>query len=225
MFRSASRISGTRLLKALCALALAAFGAAAVFAQTVAMTGSMGNRALLVIDGKAVTAAAGSTVQGVRVVSVQSDRAVVEVGGQRQTVVLGAAQVRLGGSGTPGSGRTIELTASSGGHFQTQGSINGGAVTFLVDTGATTVSMSTSDAERLGVKYQQGRPIQVQTANGVVRGWLVTLDRVRIGEVEVYNVEGAVAQRDMPFVLLGNSFLDRFQMRRDNDRMTLERRY
>jgi aspartyl protease family protein len=207
-------------------LAFAAAGlASAAAAQTVAMTGSMGSRALLVIDGKAVTATAGTTVQGVRVISVQSDRAVVEVGGQRQTVVLGAAQVRLGGGSAPAGGTTIELVAGSGGHFQTQGSINGGAVTFMVDTGATTVSMSTADAERLGVKYQQGLPVGLQTANGVVRGWRVTLDRVRVGDVEVYNVEGVVAQRDMPFVLLGNSFLDRFQMKRVNDRMTLERRY
>jgi aspartyl protease family protein len=194
-------------------------------AQTMAMTGSMGGRALLVINGKTVTAAAGATVQGVRIVSVQSDQTVVEVNGDRQTLRLGAAQVDLGGASGSGGGTQIVLTAGSGGHFQTLGTINGRTVTFLVDTGATGVSMSAADATRIGLNYTQGQPINLQTANGTIRGWRVNLNSVRVGDVEVFNVDGVVAERDMPMVLLGNSFLSRFQMRRENDRMTLERRF
>ena len=203
--------------------AVAAFAAGTAAAQTVAMTGSMGSRALLVINGKTITAGAGSTVQGVKVISVQSDQAVVEVNGERQTLRLGVAQVDA--AGPVGGGRQIVLTADSGGHFQTLGTINGRTVTFMVDTGATTISMSSADADRIGLKYQQGQPIGLQTANGVVRGWRITLASVRIGEVEVFNVDGVVANREMPFVLLGNSFLSRFQMKRENDQMTLERRF
>jgi len=47
---------------------------------------------------------------------------------------------------------------------------------------------------------------------------------VRIGDVEVHNVEATVSRGEMPFVLLGNSFLTRFQMKRENDMLTLERR-
>jgi len=202
--------------------ALAAGGAAA---QSVAMTGSMGSRALLVINGKTVTAGAGSTVQGVKIISVQGDQTVVEVNGERQTLRLGVAQVDASGPANPGGGRQIVLTAGEGGHFQTLGAINGRTVTFMVDTGATTISMSSTDAERIGLKYQQGQPIGLQTANGVVRGWRVSLSSVRIGDVEVFNVDGVVANREMPFVLLGNSFLSRFQMKRENDQMTLERRF
>jgi aspartyl protease family protein len=202
---------------------LLACGSAA--AQTVAMTGSMGAKALLVIDGKAVMAGAGTTVQGVKVISVSGDEAVVELNGARQTVRLGAAQVDMGSAGGSGGGSQIVLTAGSGGHFQTQGSINGRAVLFMVDTGATTVSMSATDARRIGLKYEQGQPIHLQTANGVIRGWRVTLHSVRVGDVEIFSVEGVVAERDMPVVLLGNSFLSRFQMRRENDRMTLDRRF
>lgn len=205
--------------------ALAAFAGGTAAAQTVAMTGSMGSRALLVINGKTVTAGAGSTVQGVKVISVQGDQAVVEVNGERQTLRLGVAQSDAAGPASGGGGRQIVLTADSGGHFQTLGTINGRTVTFMVDTGATTISMSSADAERIGLKYQQGQPTGLQTANGVVRGWRVTLGSVRIGEVEVFNVDGVVANREMPFVLLGNSFLSRFQMRRENDQMTLERRF
>ena len=205
--------------------ALALGLASPAVAQTVALTGSMGDRALLVIDGKQVVVPAGGSSQGVRVVSVQGSQAVVEVGGKRQTLVIGAAQVNLGGGAAPGSGTTIVLTAGTGGHFQTQGSINGHPVSFLVDTGATAVSMSTADAKRVGIDYEKGMPVGIQTANGTMRGWRVTLDRVRVGDVEIYGVDGTVAERDMPYVLLGNSFLNRFQMKRENDRMTLERRY
>lgn len=202
----------------------ASLAAGAAAAQAVAMTGSMGSKALLVIDGKTVTVGAGSTVQGIKVISVQGDQTVVEVNGERQTLRLGVAQVTASGPAS-GGGRQIVLTAGEGGHFQTLGAINGRTVTFMVDTGATTISMSSADADRIGLKYQQGQPIGLQTANGVVRGWRVSLASIRIGDVEVFNVDGVVANREMPFVLLGNSFLSRFQMKRENDQMTLERRF
>jgi aspartyl protease family protein len=56
-------------------------------------------------------------------------------------------------------------------------------------------------------------------------GYLLTLNSVRIGDVEVQNVEAIVSQQSMPYVLLGNSFLTRFSMRRDSDQMVLERRF
>ena len=51
------------------------------------------------------------------------------------------------------------------------------------------------------------------------------LASVRIGDVEVYDVDAVVSPQPMPYVLLGNSFLTRFQMKRDNDQMVLERRF
>lgn len=210
----------------LAAAALVAFIAAGpAQAQSVAMTGAMGSRALLVIDGKTVTAAAGQTVQGVKVVSVSSERTVVEVSGKRQTVVLGAAQVNLGGGGGGGGGNRIVLTAGLGGHFRSLGQINGQTVEFMVDTGASMIGMSVQQAQNLGIDYQKGRVGMVQTANGTAKAWLVNLNRVRVGEVEVFNVEALVTPAAMPLVLLGNSFLSRFQMRRDNDTLTLERRF
>jgi aspartyl protease family protein len=195
-------------------------------AQTVAMTGSMGSRALLVIDGGTPRAvAAGTTINGVKVISVTATDALVEVGGQRRTVQLGASPVSLGGGSGGGSGSRIVLTAGSGGHFSTQGSINGRAVMFMVDTGATAVSMTAAQADAIGLKYRDGQRVNLNTANGVVAAYAVTLSSVRVGDVEVYNVQGIVAPRDMPFVLLGNSFLDRFQMKRENDLLTLDKRF
>jgi aspartyl protease family protein len=135
----------------------------------------------------------------------------------------------------PGSGSTLVatwvdphgdgvLTAGPGGHFVTGGSINGKAVEFVVDTGATSVSMSQVDAERIGLKYRDGQRGMANTANGQVPVHRVMLTSVRVGDVQVYNVEALVIPAQMPFVLLGNSFLTRFQMKRENDIMTLERR-
>jgi aspartyl protease family protein len=77
----------------------------------------------------------------------------------------------------------------------------------------------------MGIDYTAGKPIRMSTANGQALGYLLTLNSVRIGDVEVQNVEAIVAQQAMPYVLLGNSFLTRFSMRRDNDQMVLERRF
>ena len=80
-------------------------------------------------------------------------------------------------------------------------------------------------AERMGIDYKSGQQVRMNTANGVAPGWRVKLNSVRIGDVEIYDVEAIVGLQPMTYVLLGNSFLTRFQMKRDNDQMTLERRY
>ena len=107
----------------------------------------------------------------------------------------------------------------------TQGAINGRSVNFMLDTGATAVALSLADAQRIGLDYAKGQPVQINTANGVAGGWRVKLSSVRVGDVEVYDVDAIVSQQPMPFVLLGNSFINRFSMRRDADQMVLEKRF
>ena len=210
-------------MRALAAAALLTCGSA--FAQTVSMSGSLGDKALLMIDGAPRTLAAGATVQGVKLVSVTGSAAIVEIQGKRLTLPLGGAQVNIGGAPSDGGGTQIVLTAGSGGHFFTGGSINGKAVRFLVDTGATYVSMGVNEAERLGLDYRGGQRGMTNTANGAMAVYKVALASVRVGDVQVYNVEALVGQAPMDQVLLGNSFLTRFQMKRENDTMTLSKRY
>jgi aspartyl protease family protein len=206
-------------------LALAA--AAAASAQTVAYNGRLGDKALLVIDGQPRTVATGASIGGVRLVSLGEDSAVVEVDGKRAVLRLGGTQANLAGGGVAGGGGNgrIVVPADPLGHFSPRGAINGRATTFLVDTGASAVAMSRGEAERLGVDWKSGRPGLTGTANGSVEVHVVTLAQVRVGEVTVYEVPAIVVPAAMPYVLLGNSFLNRFQMRRDNDVLTLERRY
>ena len=212
-----------RPARAAVTLVFAALGASAQ-AQTVSMSGSLGDKALLVIDGTPRTVAAGSTVQGVKLVSVSGNEALVEIGGQRRTLTLGG-QVNIGAVDSPGGGSSIVLSADSGGHFFANGTINGKSVRFVVDTGATNVSMSQSVAERIGLDYRSGQRGVSNTANGQVQAYRVPLTSVRVGEVEIYNVAATVLPVPMDYVLLGNSFLTRFQMKRENDTMTLTKRY
>ena len=202
-----------------------ALATATASAQTVSLGGSLGGNALLVIDGKPRNVAVGSTVQGVRLVSVTGNDAVVEVGGKRVALQLGGAQVNLGGVQSEGGGKQIVITSESGGHFVTSGSINGKSVRFMVDTGATSVALSQAEAERIGLDYRNGQRGFTSTANGPVPAYRANLASVRIGDVMVYNVDAIVLPAPMPYVLLGNSYLTRFQMRRENDRMTLDKRY
>jgi aspartyl protease family protein len=138
---------------------------------------------------------------------------------------VGDAPASVGQGNASPRGNKIVLTAGTGGHFLTQGAINGRAVQFMVDTGATNVAMGAGEAERIGIDYRKGQLSRGSTANGVVTAYIVKLASVRIGDVEVYDVEAAVLPSGMPHILLGNSFLTRFQMTRHNDQLVLERRY
>ena len=137
---------------------------------------------------------------------------------------VGDAPLAVGATAAP-KGNKIVLSAGSGGHFTTQGAINGRAAHFMVDTGATAVAMGVADAERLGIDYRKGQLGRGNTANGQVNVYSVKLTSVRVGDVEVYDVDAAVLPDINGHILLGNSFLSRFQMTRLNDQLVLERRY
>jgi aspartyl protease family protein len=208
----------------LLAAALLAFGAAAL-AQSVTLAGSMGTKALLVIDGQPHTLAVGQSAMGVTLLQLSDGQAQVQRGGSTATLRLGGAPARL--TGTPvasSAAQEIVLPVGLGGHFTSAGSINGRTVQFMVDTGATLVALSQGEAERIGLDWRSAPRAMTQTANGAVPVHRVSLSAVRVGEVEVANVDAIVMPAQMPYVLLGNSFLSRFQMRRDNDVLRLERR-
>ena len=210
-------------------LAAALACGAAAMAQSVALSGMLGGKALVMVDGGAPkTVAAGDSYKGVKIISTQGDVAVVEIAGKRHTLRVGDAPSSVGSSGggaQGGGGSKIVLTAGEGGHFFTQGQINGKSTQMVVDTGASMVGLSQADADRMGIAYKTGQSGRVSTANGVIQAWRVKLDSVRVGDVVVYGVDGVVSAGSMPYILLGNSFLGRFQMTRTNDQMVLDKRY
>ena len=203
-----------------------ALSSSPVLSQSLALTGLLGDKALIVIDGaNPKLMAVGSSSGAVKLIAINQDRheAVVETLGQTSTLHLGASPVSVGGGASPNAGRFITIPMGSGGHFFTNGFVNGRSIQFMVDTGASSIAIGQADAERLGIDYKkQGSPVQMGTANGVVTGQRVTLKTLRIGEVEVSNID-AIVGPSMPFALLGNNFLSRFKMERNNDLMRLER--
>jgi aspartyl protease family protein len=209
--------------RTLAALLLALPLAAA--AQSVQFSGAMGRKALLVIDGQAKALAPGEAHAGVKLLTITDNEVLIERAGRSEVLRLGASPVALGGiARQDGGGREIVLPAGPGGHFLARGAINGRSVQFMVDTGATSIALSQGDAERIGLDYKSGQRAMSNTANGPVPVHLLTLNSVRVGEVTVSNVSAVVVPAAMPYVLLGNSFLSRFNMRRDNDVMRLELR-
>ena len=194
-------------------------------AQSVTLAGSMGTKALLVIDGQPHTLAVGQSAMGVTLLQLGDGQAQVQRGGSTALLRLGAAPARLTGTPQAATGtQEIVLPAGLGGHFMSAGAINGRPVQFMVDTGATVVALSQAEAQRIGLDYRNAPRAVTQTANGAVPVHRVSLNTVRVGEVEVNHIEAIVMPAQMPYVLLGNSFLARFQMRRDNDLLRLERR-
>ncbi|MDP9604960.1 TIGR02281 family clan AA aspartic protease [Variovorax sp. NFACC27] len=195
-------------------------------AGSVTLTGSIGSRAILIVNGNPPkTVAVGESYQGVKLVSLQADQAVVELEGKRVNLRMDTPVSIGGGGGSGGGGNRVVLSADSRGHFMTQGSINGRPVTFMLDTGATAIALSADDAQRIGLDYSKGQRVLMNTANGTATGYKLRLQSVRVGDVEVYDIDAIVSQQAMPFVLLGNSFINRFSMRRDADQMVLEKRY
>lgn len=199
---------------------------AAAWAADVQVIGLTSGKAILVIDGgRPRTLSAGqASPEGVKLISADSGSAVVEIAGKRQTLSMGQT-TSYAASAASGSGKTI-LQADSGGHFVTTGAINGASVKFLVDTGASMIAMSSSEAQRLGLRYANGDRGMVSTANGAVLTYRVKLDSVRVGDITLHAVEGAVLEGNHPsIVLLGMSFLNRLEMKRDGDSMTLTKRF
>ncbi len=190
------------------------------------MVGVFRDKAVLVIDGgRPRTLTVGSkSPEGVRLIAIEDGGALVDIDGDRQRLRLGEHNVSTSATDDR-AGASITLIADSRGHFQTEGSVNGASIRFVVDTGATVIAMGTADATRAGVDWRQGKLSTVMTANGPARSWRVKLNKVRVGDIVLNNVDAAVLPYNIPVALLGMSFLNRMEMRREGEAMTLRLRY
>jgi aspartyl protease family protein len=163
--------------------------------------------------------------EGVKLVSATSEAAIVEYNGQKQTLST-ATGTRIAGAAAATSSAQTTLKADGRGHFYADGWVNGGSVRFLVDTGATTIALSTTEARRLGIDYASGVRSIGRTASGTVSGYAVKLDSVRIGDITLQNVEAHVLETGgLSTALLGMSFLNRTQMQRDGETLVLTKRF
>jgi len=203
---------------------LALLAGAPASAADVSFVGTFDTKAaILSIDGGVPrTVKVGQSAGGVTLIAIEKDRATVEVDGKRK--VLQRGQTHSSGA-TGSSAQSVTLAADADGHFIAEGLVNGSAIRFLVDTGATAIALPASEAERLRIDYRKGRLGTARTAGGPIITYSVTLDSVRLGSIELRNVEAIVIEHGLPVALLGNSFLSRMDMRREGQTMTLTRRY
>jgi len=204
-------------------LVLAALPGEAAAVEQITVVGLFRDKAVVNIDGNRRVLQTGETSpEGVTLVSADSEQAVLEVDGERATYPLGA---RISTRFASPDERAVvtRVWRSPRGTYDANGSINGYPVDFIVDTGASLVAMSKRHARRLGIDYlvQGSRGIS-ETASGMVDAYVVTLDRVRVGDIELRDVRAAVLDSNHPSsVLLGMSFLDRLETRREGDLMEL----
>lgn len=207
-------------------LILAVLSSASVLADTkINVVGLFSNKAVVIINGgKPRTLSVGQTSDGVKLLAADSQSATLLVDGKTRQVGMGQA-VAIGGIDA-NSSPSVTLYANAQGHFLSECFINGMPLKFLLDTGATTVALNSGDAKYAKIDYKRGTPVLVNTANGVVTAYRVTIDSLKIGGITLSQVEGSVLEGGSPsVVLLGMSALKRLDMKRQDIAMTLTKKY
>lgn len=123
-----------------------------------------------------------------------------------------------------GEQSVLVLQRNKYGHYVTSGEINNQSVVFLLDTGATNVSVPREVADRLNLPY--GREVKTYTANGIGRSYLTQIDQLTIGEITLYDVKASIAA-NMPGeqILLGMSALKQLEFTQRGDQLTLKSLY
>ncbi|RKZ55480.1 MAG: TIGR02281 family clan AA aspartic protease [Gammaproteobacteria bacterium] len=190
--------------------------------EKIEVQGLFSNKAVLMVDGKRHILAVGKTSpEGVKVISVDSHGAVLEVDGQKKQYKMGYSAVSTTFTKRRSQKETIFI--NSGGMYMTIGTINGRTVRFLVDTGASAISMNSEQAKLLGIRYDKiGIPAGVSTASGFVDAYRVRLKSVSVGKITETNVEAFIIEGNHPGpVLLGMTFLGRLSVEHSGNSMTL----
>lgn len=173
--------------------------------------GLLPGTAILEIDGQSRVLKQGETSpEGIRLIRANSREAVIEWNGKRQTLGLGTS---LSSGYKQPLQRKVHISRGKQGHYWVSAQINGQSVRVLVDTGASHVAISSQLATKLGIDYLKGKRSRSSTAGGIVRSWLVTLNKVQVGDIVAHNVQASVIEGAFPREpLLGMSFLQRTTM-------------
>jgi aspartyl protease family protein len=104
--------------------------------------------------------------------------------------------------------RAAFIDREADGHYWTRADVGGTQVKFMVDTGASIVALTYFDAQRLGLKPEElDFDSEIRTAGGVTYGAPVTLKSIRVGKVEVEDVNAVILRTELEQSLLGMTFL------------------
>ena len=188
-------------------------------------TGLFKDRAMLRVMGQDRYLRVGETTpEGAKLLEADAAHALVSFRGEIYRLSL---TERVAGRFAAVEDTSISISPDSMGQYRIGGSINGGYVDFLVDTGASVVAISERQARALGIDFfNADKRSTVVTAQGEVPSYLVTLAEVNVGGITAHNVQAAVIEGDYPIdVLLGMSYLRHVRMRENAGVLLLERKY
>jgi aspartyl protease family protein len=207
---------------------LASTGATALEINVV---GLFPNKAVVQIEGGSLrTLSVGQkTRDDIILLSVERDGATFDIQGRRVTLALGSARTQaspVAAASYPSSANYAMVPSDKWGNLFADGQVNGLPIRFIVDTGATFITFPAGEARRLGIDYHSGQKTVMETANGDVQGYRVKLDTVRVGEIAVQDVDAVIIEGNgLSSALLGMSFLNRVDMRREGTNLTLTKRH
>lgn len=232
-----------------------------VAAQSVALKGISGKKALVSVNGAAPSfRQEGQTISGVTLERVDATMVRFGIGGEKFNLHVGDTRANAEGQVPPSQNWAVNTRSTSAagasapqnlaaavdtaeakagrlsikadvlGHYRYSGQINDQPVQFLVDTGASAVSMPVSVAEKIGLDYRQGKKVAVNTAGGKVEAYTLDLAEVRLGTLALQKVSAVVldayaaeTHANQQSILLGMSFLSRVKMSINEKTMLLEK--
>jgi aspartyl protease family protein len=193
--------------------------------NAIKVVGLFKNAAIVQWNGKRVMLKQGKpSPSGLLLVASDTKSATIQVAGETKQYYL---ESNIGGQYVRPEYGEVVIARDGNRRYYTAGSINGQPVGFLVDTGATTIALNRNQATKLGIDFRLvGREGQAMTASGVARSFSVKLERVKVGDIELKNIDAAVVDGDFPAtILLGMSFLERVEMTEANGVLRLRKRY
>ena len=182
-------------------------------------------KAMIKFEGKNILLKAGEEKNGflLHATDPYKQTADIEINGKKETYDIGR---HIGGGYAKPDVNEVRINAKQHGSFITNGRINGQYVNFVLDTGATSVSMNEGLARKLRLDYKNGMPVTVETASGKSEAYRVELDKVTVGSITLNNVDGLVLKGNNPEVtLLGMSFLGRLEIQQTQNLMVLRKKY
>lgn len=204
---------------------LTSVNAVALDAKKVEVRGLFKNAAILQVNGQQRMLKVGQTSpEGIKLIAANSKQAEIEIDGKRAVLSLSNKIASTFTEAVLGEAR---IPAGVNGHYFTIGMINDQPVKFMVDTGASAIALNSIVAKQLGLDYLTSpRYVGVSTANGVVRGYMVSLREVKVGGIKLNNVEAVVTEGEFPQeILLGNAFLSELDMKVESGVLILQAKY
>lgn len=183
------------------------------------------NTAIVQVNGQQRMLKVGKTSpEGITLISANSKQAEIELNGERFVLSLSK---KIASNYSVAALPETRIQSGHNGHFFTHGMINEQSVEFLVDTGASSIALSSIVARRLGIDYKRSqRYVRVQTASGVVQGYRIVLREVSVGAITLNNVIAVVTEGEFPKdILLGNSFLSELDMKIESGVLVLQAKY